>query len=80
MPIFFLRFSESGYGSNYLGWREGQKANGTAPAVEATELSGTNSDAAAPSVPADAPAVDSVVAADVPASTGTLDFVQKPEY
>lgn len=79
MPIF-LRFSESGYGSNYLGWREGQKANGTAPAVEATELSGTNSDTAAPSVPADAPAVDSVVAADVPASTGTVDFVQKPEY
>jgi hypothetical protein len=69
--IFVPRFSESGYGSNYLGWREGQKANGTAPAVEASEL-GTSD--AAPSVPADAPVVD---VAAVPASGGAIDFTKE---
>lgn len=73
---FFNDSLESGYGSNYLGWREGQKANGTAPAVETSELAGT-SDAAAPSVPVDVPAVVDVAA--VPASGGAVDFTKQQE-
>ena len=67
-------FLESGYGNNYLGWREGQKANGTAPVVESSEPGG-NSDAV-PSVPVDVPAAE---VAAVPASDGAIDFIEQQE-
>ena len=64
---------ESGYGSNYLGWREGQKANGTAPAIESPELGGTSD--AVPSVPVDVvPVVADVV---VPTGDGSIDFIKE---
>jgi hypothetical protein len=73
LPFFCL--IESGYGSNYLGWREGQKANGTAPAVESPELGGTSD--AVPSVPVD---VVPAVAADVVVPStgdGSIDFIKE---